>query len=380
MNRPGNWQPQQPRQGHRPQGYRPPARPQPATPNPANRVATVLVVLAVIGVIVALSVSGGSSSDDGGDPMPTAADETSLSADLATATRQQGICYGWDLTLDDNYSTYSGHSVGSNQGTDHELDRSQCRQWVVYTASVTWTSSSSESSDYGSATLSSSDDLLDRLPDSSDLADVGGGDSVITDDPAGGLETVVEALPLLMSEKGAASPLAAGTEDPAASSVTPPPSAGSDRWRDEKGYLIVGGIGLLVALVLLTGGLLSWRHSRRARQVGPPPPTPPSRPRPPAQQHRPAQQTRPAPQHQQAPQNRPTQQGPPRQQDGPAQPERSETPHDPGPPTRSGPHLGTPPPPPESGRPTPPPRAPTAPPVDPWAPDRSSTPPSDPQV
>ncbi|GIL31995.1 hypothetical protein NUM_72490 [Actinocatenispora comari] len=335
-----------------------PARPRPAQPgargttNPrVGIVVGVVVVLGLIGLCSAGIVSSVSSDDGGTDNgLLLASDADALATDLAKATAAQGICYGWDLSVD-NAGT-PNHGVGSNEGAGKAVDESGCQRWVVFDVDVTWTPESSEAADSETAVLRSSGDL-GELPSIDELTDVGVTDKTLTDDPAGSTIAVLEALPLMLSERGAADPLPAATDEPT-STVRVPPEAGSDRWRANKAFAIAA-----IVLLLAAGGLVVW-GVRRRRDAGRTPP-PPSGPRaaygggarPP---YRPAG----------APPSRPS---------GPRPvPPRSGPPS--GPPPRPGP-PGAPPPrrpagPPPAGRPpqTPPPagRPPQAPPPAGWPP------------
>jgi hypothetical protein len=226
----------------------------------------VVVVLGLIGLCSAGIVSSVSSDDGGTDNgLLLAADADALATDLAKATAAQGICYGWDLSVD-NAGT-PNHGVGSNEGAGKAVDESGCQRWVVFDVDVTWTSESSELADSETAILRSSGDL-GELPSIDELTDVGVTDKTLTDDPAGSTIAILEALPLMLSERGAADPLPAATDEPT-STVSVPPEAGSDRWRANKAFAIMA-----IVLLLAAGGLVVWGVRRRRADRTPPPPGP----------------------------------------------------------------------------------------------------------
>ncbi len=241
-----------------------PARPGPNPPAAGNpkdsRRPMILGVLVMLGIVAFCSAglvsSFSASSDDSGtdNGLLLASDADALATDLAKATAAQGICYGWDLSVD-NAGT-ANHGVGSNEGAGKAVDESGCQRWVVFDVDVTWTPESSELADSETATLRSSGDLGD-LPSIDELTDVGVTDKTLTDDPAGSTIAVLEALPLMLSERGAADPLPAATDDPT-STVSVPPEAGSDRWRANKAFAIMA-----IVLLLAAGGLVVWGVRRR---------------------------------------------------------------------------------------------------------------------
>lgn len=200
------------------------------------------------------------------------ADADDLAAVLAEATKEQGVCYGWRVLVDDQ-TTSQSESVGSNFGAGIPVDGGQgsCRESVVFEAYITYTSESSESEDSASYDVVSTG----SRPTTSDLdalgLDFGGLTGEDVDVVVG---KAVTALPLLAADAGLGRPIVAS---PAPESETQGQNAqltdspDSDWWRDNRG-VVFWGIGLL-----LGGGvfaLYAWRTARKAKSLpayaGPP--------------------------------------------------------------------------------------------------------------
>ncbi|WP_018353593.1 hypothetical protein [Longispora albida] len=174
--------------------------------------------------------------------------------ELERASAAQGICYGWKLQFSNSgarTSTDSGSNLGSVTRIDN--DKVKCPKWVELDASVTWTSDSSESEDYGSVTIRNSPGL--KVPSYNELTAAGITKESFIDAPAEAMASAMLKLPLLMTEKGA-------TPVPVVSSTpsTPLPkmtSAGSDLWRDN-----VVAFAFAAGFLGMAGGLLigGWRE------------------------------------------------------------------------------------------------------------------------
>ena len=177
------------------------------------------------------------------------ADADDLAATLAEATAAQGVCYGWDVQVDDQVSGAS-ESVGSDRGAGIPVDTSSCSEYVRLDVYITWTSESSEAEDSASYDLASSP----GGPDRSDLDSLGldwGG--LTGDDPDVVIGNAVSALPLLAADKGMTDGIEAAPatgDAPADASLTDDP--GSDWWR-RNGGTVLWGVGLLLA-----GGVFAW--------------------------------------------------------------------------------------------------------------------------
>ncbi|MFL6121437.1 hypothetical protein [Actinophytocola sp.] len=222
--------------------------------------ATVLTGGLLTGALLAgallLAAPGSASADVLFDP----ADADELAATLAEAYTDQGVCYGWDVNVDN--VGVRGASVGSNFGAGKSVDSGSCRASVVFTADITWTSEASESEDSASYDVRSTPAGVTR----DDLAALGiDFDGLTSDDPDAVVGKAVAALPLLAADKGIAQALSATPDTattPADARLTDDP--GSDWWRDRGGMLIW-------ALVLMAAsGLLIWlilRRNSRARRL-----------------------------------------------------------------------------------------------------------------
>jgi hypothetical protein len=223
-------------------------------------------VLAVI--ILGVSLVSALSGDDDSTivPGPTAEAGAGTVELLARAHAAHRICYGWQLT---SWGS-SVVSAGSNRGVDAPLSDDGtfgCPRWIRVDGDVRYTSVDSETEDSAVLSVSSSPELstagfLTRL------ADFGIDSAVLVDDPAWAITRAAVLLPLLTVESGQAEAVPAATE--AAAGVTPPPlpDAGSDMWRARWGYLVTGGVLLLVAVVLALFGLADLRYRRAIARIG----------------------------------------------------------------------------------------------------------------
>lgn len=240
--------------------------------------AIIVVVLAGIGI--AIGTSGGDG--ESGPVLLTHSDEQTLAKDLARATDYQNICYGWQLALQDNYSGHSGTTVGSNQGGSRPLDTGKCDRWVELRASITWTSNSSSSPDFGRYTIRASPDLTSKLPNTNQLERIGFSQKEVVNNPSVAVENLMEGLPLLMAENDAAKPLPVKEKAKPSESAAQPVDVNSDKWRNHKGMLIFGSIAILGAIACLIVGVVVWRRRRgdhgRGGPAGPGGPSGPAGP------------------------------------------------------------------------------------------------------
>ncbi len=210
-----------------------------------------------------LAAPGTAAADVIFDP----ADADDLAATLAEAYTDQGVCYGWHVTVDNVGSPQE--SVGSNFGAGKTVSSGSCAKKVEFTANITYTSESSESEDSASYDVSSTPAGVGR--DDLDALDIDF-DGLTGEDPDVAIGKAVTALPLLAADKGLAKALAASPDTasaPADAQLTDDP--GSDWWR-ERGGMLLWGVGLMLA-----GGVFVWwvlrtnRPHRRPSHVQPVP-------------------------------------------------------------------------------------------------------------
>lgn len=184
-------------------------------------------------------------------PVLEEADATELAQALAEATEDQDVCYGWDVTVYDYGGSGDGRDQGSSLGVgkaaEDPANAAECARWVVFEATLAYTSASSESEDSASFSVSSN---VVGAPTSADLRDNGISEGALlgnNDDQTVANATLL--LPALMAEKGLAAPISleANTQAlPAGDKATGTP--GSD-------WLRKYGAAVAFAAVLLVGGL-----------------------------------------------------------------------------------------------------------------------------
>jgi hypothetical protein len=225
-------------------------------------VRVVLSVAALLALLLAAPATA--SADVIFDP----ADAEDLAAVLAEAHKEQGVCYGWQVTVSDPYSGTS-ESVGSNFGAGEPIPSSNCTKTVRFTADITYTSESSEAEDSASYDVTSNPYGVTRA----DLDDLGIDFGGLTgEDPDVAIGNAVTALPLLAADKGLAKPLSAAPatgEAPADAQLTDNP--GSDWWRNS------GGMVIWALIVLAAGAVFAWfvlwSHRRQRRRYAAATPT-----------------------------------------------------------------------------------------------------------
>lgn len=202
-----------------------------------------LVVLAAAGVAAAALWA----PPAGAVPILDPTDATELAQALAEATDDQDVCYGWKVTVNDYGGSASGIDQGSSLGVGRTAIEPQCERYVVFQATLTYTSSTSEAEDSASFDVRSN---IPGAPTASDLGSAGISEGGLL----GGNDDQVVAnaallLPALVAEKGLAPPitLEANTQAlPSGDRATGTP--GSD-------WLRKYGAAAGVAAVVFAGGL-----------------------------------------------------------------------------------------------------------------------------
>lgn len=237
---------------------------------PAKRIARRLKIFGFLGFAAAgvatwLIVAPPSFDSTTTVPAPDTQMAAATVEQLAKAAAAHGVCYGWKLE-----GPISGATTGSNLGPGVAVgsDPVRCPKWVEVRADVTWTSSSSEAADSAYISIASAGV---PAPPAGRLDRFGLTKSAFIDEPDWAVCQGALALPLLLAEDGSVPPAPVGTLAPGAA-AGPPPSAGSDFWRDR--WMYVSGAAVLLALAVLTIGI-GWferRHERTRTTGGKPKP------------------------------------------------------------------------------------------------------------
>jgi hypothetical protein len=185
-----------------------------------------------------------------------AADAAELAQSMADATDEQGVCYGWEITVDDQ-GGYGGGGLeaGSNQGPSRPLDRLQCERYVVLQGTVTYVSESCECEDGAYISINSN---LAKPPTTKELDQLGlGSGDLLGDEDDTAIINMVEALPFAVAEHGEAPYLQFETSSaPPEQRGQPTNRPGSDSLRERWPLLVLallvicGGIGWIAAKLL----------------------------------------------------------------------------------------------------------------------------------
>lgn len=195
--------------------------------------------------MVALTL--GNAAPAGALPVLDATDATELAEALAEATDDQNVCYGWKVAVYDYSGGADGIDQGSSLGVGQTAVRTECPRYVVFEASITYTSPASESEDSARFDVVSN---IPGAPTAVDLRDNGisvGALLGAEDDEVVANATLL--LPALMAEKGLVEPISleANTE-PLPAGDRPTGTPGSD-------WLRKYGAAVAVAALILIGGL-----------------------------------------------------------------------------------------------------------------------------
>ncbi len=205
-------------------------------------------------------------------PVLDPADAAELAQSLADATEEQGVCYGWEIEVDDASGGPSGPEYGSNLGPQQRFDLSQCPKYAVLVGTIVFTSDSSDSEDASRIEVRSN--LPGITQESLDELGYGANDSLVGDDNDTVLANMVGALPEIVADHGYAPPVP--FETPAAPVEQQGAATGRPRLSD---FLRQWGPALLICSLLLVGGAV-WlvvgveqrrrrRHAERRERRGP---------------------------------------------------------------------------------------------------------------
>ena len=199
-------------------------------------------------VVVGVLLLGGTA---GAGPIIDDPDAIELANALADAADEHGICYGWEIGIDDRGTPLS--DVGSNLGPGVSVQSGACPKYIVFWASYRWTSESSEAEDSVSFGVSAN---VAGAPLRRDLERVGITSGALLDHDDVTVYNATLALVALAAEAGLGKPIAFEENTGTIPSTDTPDDVDSD-WLREYGsvvatftLLIVGGsIWLLYELV-----------------------------------------------------------------------------------------------------------------------------------
>ena len=198
--------------------------------------------------LIALLFSAVSASAAQALPVLADADAADLAATLATATKAQGVCYGWVVSVSDSSGGPNGVDAGSDKGTGMRVDQS-CPKWVELQGAIDFTCESCEGEDSAGATVVAN---FPGAPTTADVAELGfDGSRLTAEDNDVVLTNMVGALPLITASNGAAAavPVAApaAADAPADGDVATGTPATPDWLREN-------WLGLTFFLLLIGGG------------------------------------------------------------------------------------------------------------------------------
>lgn len=233
-----------------------------SAPDAAQAIASTLAAVLVLLLAPALARAA---------PLIDPPDAAELAQTLAEATAEQRVCYGWQVTVDDQSGGGSGGlESGSSAGPGAPLDRRSCPRWVVLEGSVVYTSESSESEDDAGLAIASN---LPRPPTVGQLEELGyGAGSLLGESDDQAIIDMTGALPLLVAETGAAPYIPfEPPAQPIPASDRPDAGPGSD-WLRNYWWVLPLGLGGAVALVVALVRARSAMKPRRPRKRPPPGP------------------------------------------------------------------------------------------------------------
>ena len=216
------------------------------------------VVAGALAAVALLIVTAGPAA---AVPILAPADAEELALELEEATEVQGICYGWRVRVSDADRILTGEDVGSSRGVGKPAPDVSCPRWMVFEATLTYTSESSESEDSATFRVFSN---VTGAPDEGHLrrAGVNAGALLGADDDVAVINATL-ALPALAAELQLAPPLPLDRNADDIPEVDRPTGApGSDWLRSYGDYL--GLIGVLVVGGLAWAGW-AWAAGRRER-------------------------------------------------------------------------------------------------------------------
>lgn len=185
-------------------------------------------------------------------PLLSEGDAAELAQALAEATEEQGVCYAWEVSVDDQSGGLDGTDSGSSAGPGRPLGTAldlDCAKTVTLDGRVTYTCGSCEAEDSSSVSVVST---FAGGPTTKDLERLGlDGGQLKQDDGDVALANMVGALPIITASKGAAPQLEADAlTGPTGAAATDRPT-GSPSMPD---WLRESWLPLIVSLLAVGGG------------------------------------------------------------------------------------------------------------------------------
>lgn len=224
---------------------------------------------AAVAALAAVALSAG-AAPAAALPILTDEDAAELAQSLADAEAAQGVCYGWAIEVDDATGEFTGVEQGTSIGGPGADvgGLATCAEAVVLEGRVVYTSESSESED--SASIAIRSDTSRPVPtEGLDRLGLEGGDLLGDDDDAA-LFDMVQALPLLAAEAGAAPfvPFAPRTT-PLPAGDMPTEQPGSDWWRQYWPVVVIMAVAGAALLGLVAYGVVRLVARRRSEPSTP---------------------------------------------------------------------------------------------------------------
>lgn len=178
------------------------------------------------------------------------ADAEELAQSLAEAKEDQDVCYGWQVSIDDENGTVTEDAGSSlRPGSAVGLTGPDCPRYVLLLGRVDYTSELSEAEDSASWAIDSN---LGKPPTVGELSDLGHEASgLLGDEDDEVLANAVGALPLLVADHGEAKPV--GFEP----GNLPPEQAGKATGSTGNDFLREHWAALGLCVLLVLGGL-AW--------------------------------------------------------------------------------------------------------------------------
>jgi hypothetical protein len=191
-------------------------------------------------------------------------DAQRLSAELAEARRQQGICYGWSIRVSGGGEVASevgsdaGPGIPVRQGTP--AGEAACDRWAEADIEIVYTDESSEFEDYATVGISTGPSS-DWQPSWQDLGITEA--DLLGDRDYAAMTNLISGLPLLAAQDGVAAALTLPEAQPSGPTDEPYGNPTPDLLRDSGPAIVFFG------LLALAGGLWFVVEVRRQRRRTP---------------------------------------------------------------------------------------------------------------